>query len=193
MREPVRIDPAKNRRVAFLAAGVVAGMVGLSYASVPLYALFCQVTGFGGTTQRADAAPQSATTTEITIRFDANVSDELGWRFHPVQNTVKIKVGEQALAFYEAVNLSQKTVTGSAVFNVSPPEAGVFFNKIECFCFTEQTLKPGETAQFPVTYFVDPAMLEDPDTKSLREITLSYTFYPVEKPAVPKSASLTTN
>jgi cytochrome c oxidase assembly protein subunit 11 len=178
-----RTSPAKNTRTAALAGGFALGMLGLAYASVPLYDMFCRATGFGGTTQRADAAPAVASAQDITVRFDANIASSLNWRFQPVQQTMTIKIGEQAMAHYEAQNLSQEVLTGTAAFNVSPPEAGVYFNKIECFCFTEQVLKPGETAQMPVVYFVDPAIMDDPDTKSIREITLSYSFYPAETKA----------
>jgi cytochrome c oxidase assembly protein subunit 11 len=183
----------KNKRVAMMAAGLVFAMVGLAYASVPLYRLFCQVTGFGGTTQVAKASDAMATTKEISIRFDANVSADLGWTFHPKQNTMTVKIGEPNMAYYTATNASSETVTGTAMFNVTPPEVGIFFNKIECFCFTEQTLKPGETAEFPVQFFVDAAMLDDADTKSIREITLSYSFYPVKSKAPGKQATLKTN
>ena len=172
----------KNLRVAAIAGTVVLGMVGLTYASVPLYSMFCKATGFGGTTQRADAAPETATDKFITIRFDANTAGSLGWNFHPVQSVMKVKIGEQNMAHYSATNTSGKVLTGSAIFNVSPSEAGAYFNKIQCFCFTEQTLKPGETADLPVDFFVDPAILDDPDSKSISEITLSYTFFPVDKP-----------
>ncbi len=180
MRQPVEINPAKNRRVALMAGALVASMVGLAYASVPLYALFCQVTGYGGTTQRAEAAPSQITDTKITVRFDANIAPSLNWTFNPVQQSEIVKIGEQTLAHYEALNLSKETLTGTAVFNVTPPEAGAYFSKIQCFCFTEQTLKPGERVDMPVVYFVDPEILRDPDTKSIREITLSYTFYPAD-------------
>ena len=172
----------RNLRVALMAASVAAGMVGLSFASVPLYRLFCQVTGFGGTTQRAEAAPGQVLDKTVSVRFDANTSEKLPWNFHPAQAQVKVKFGEQNMAYYEAVNRSDKTLTGTAVFNVSPPQAGAFFNKIQCFCFTEQTLKPGEKILMPVTFFVDPDMLKDPDAAGVDEITLSYTFYPVDKP-----------
>jgi cytochrome c oxidase assembly protein subunit 11 len=183
----------KNRRVGLAALGLAVSMVGLAYASVPLYALFCKVTGFGGTTQVAQSAPLVPTTSSITIRFDANASGELGWNFHPVQQTQKIKIGEMVLAHYEAKNTTSRTVTGTAVFNVTPPEVGVYFNKIECFCFTEQTLKPGQTAQMPVSYFVDPAILDNPDTKGIDEITLSYTFYPAKPKTPDKQADLQVN
>jgi len=179
MRQP---NPARNLRVALIAGSVAAGMVGLSYAAVPLYRLFCQVTGFGGTTQRADAAPEKATDSPVSVRFDANTSGNLAWSFHAVQTQMTVKVGEQNMAYYKATNISDKPVTGTAVFNVTPVQAGVYFNKIQCFCFTEQTLQPGESIEMPVSFFVDPDMLEDPDAAGIKEITLSYTFYPVDKP-----------
>ncbi|WP_395663237.1 cytochrome c oxidase assembly protein [Aestuariivirga sp.] len=179
MRQP---NPARNLRVALIAGSVAVGMVGLSYAAVPLYRLFCQVTGFGGTTQRADAAPEKATDSPVSVRFDANTSGNLAWSFHAVQTQMTVKVGEQNMAYYKATNISDKPVTGTAVFNVTPVQAGVYFNKIQCFCFTEQTLQPGESIEMPVSFFVDPDMLEDPDAAGIKEITLSYTFYPVDKP-----------
>ena len=179
---PVIPNGRKNLRVAAAAASVAVAMVGLAYASVPLYSMFCEVTGFGGTTQRADVAPETATDKFITIRFDANTAGSLGWNFHPVQTVMKVRIGEQNMAHYSATNNTGKVVTGSAMFNVTPIEAGAYFNKIQCFCFTEQTLKPGESADLPVDFFVDPAILDDPDSKSISEITLSYTFFPVDKP-----------
>lgn len=187
------VNEAKNKRVALMATSLVVAMVGLAYASVPLYRLFCQVTGFGGTTQVAAITDASATTQNISIRFDANVSADLGWAFHPKQNTMTVKIGEPSMAYYTATNATSQTVTGTAMFNVTPAEAGIFFNKIECFCFTEQTLKPGETVEMPVQFFVDAAMLEDADTKSIREITLSYTFYPTKSKVPDPQASLKTN
>jgi len=172
----------KNRRVALISAGVAAAMVGLSYASVPLYSMFCQVTGFGGTTQRAERAPDKPIDRYMTIRFDANMASSLGWDFKPDQLEMKVKVGEEYLAHYSARNNGTTTMTGSAVFNVTPPLAGSYFSKIQCFCFTEQTLKPGQRADFPVAFFVDPSIADDPDLKTLDTITLSYTFYPVDKP-----------
>jgi cytochrome c oxidase assembly protein subunit 11 len=177
-------DPRKNRRIALTAAVVAAGMVGLAYASVPLYRLFCQVTGFGGTPQRADAAPETQGEGQpMTIRFDANTASTLGWKFRARQAVMQVRTGDQQMAYYEATNLSGRTETGSAVFNVTPPSAGAYFNKIQCFCFTEQTLKPGETAEFPVVFYVDPAISTDPETRSISTITLSYTFYPAEASA----------
>jgi cytochrome c oxidase assembly protein subunit 11 len=190
-------NPKKNRRVAFAVLSVFAGMVGLAYASVPLYRAFCQATGFGGTTQRADAAPNAATDKYVIVRFDANTAGSLGWKFQPVQSVMKVKIGEQNMAHYSATNLTDKETTGSAIFNVSPAEAGAYFNKIQCFCFTKQTLKAGGSADLPVVFFVDPAILDDPDSKAVSEITLSYTFFPADKPdtvsTVEKPAKLTTN
>jgi cytochrome c oxidase assembly protein subunit 11 len=183
----------KNRRVGMAAAGLAAGMIGLAYASVPLYDLFCKVTGFGGTPQIASAAPASASAATVSIRFDANISSELDWQFQPTQLTQTVKVGEQTLAHYEAINTSSETLTGSAVFNVTPAEAGAYFNKIECFCFVQQTLKPGQRVDMPVSYFIDPEFLKDADTRGIREITLSYTFYPAKSAAPAKQANLPSN
>ena len=171
-----------NLRVALLAGGIAVSMLGLAYASVPLYQMFCQVTGFGGTTQRAEAAPEKVTDKTVSVRFDANTSPVLRWKFHAVQTAMTVKVGEQNMAHYRAVNTSDKSLTGTAVFNVTPLNAGIYFNKIQCFCFTEQTLAPGESVDMPVVFFVDPDMLNDPDAVNIKEITLSYTFYPVDKP-----------
>ena len=172
-----------NRRVGLIAAAVVAGMTGMAFAAVPLYQMFCQVTGFAGTTQRADAAAGAVEGTTITVRFDSNVNQGLPWKFHQKQNTQTLKIGEQGMAFYQATNLSDEPVTGTATFNVSPDIAGSYFNKIECFCFTEQRLEPGQSVDMPVVYFIDPAILDDPQASKISEITLSYTFYKVDNPA----------
>src|SRR5262245_24033566 len=177
-RLPVTPDPAKNRKVAFMSAVVVVGMVGLAYASVPLYRLFCQVTGFGGTTQRAETAPEQTIDRRMTILFDANVAGSLPWTFEPVQRALDVTVGQENFAYYRATNRSNHAVTGSAVFNVTPDTAGAYFNKIQCFCFTQQTLKPGESIELPVSFFVDPAIVEDHGLDKVSTITLSYTFYP---------------
>jgi cytochrome c oxidase assembly protein subunit 11 len=178
----VQPDRTKNRRVALVSLTVFAAMVGLTYASVPLYRLFCQSSGYGGTVKRAAGAPVAATSRTIKIRFDANVADSLKWKFHPERLEMKVELGAQSLAHYVATNTSGTAVTGSAIFNVTPESAGAYFNKIECFCFTEQTLQPGQSADLPVSFFVDPAIVDDPDTRSIDTITLSYTFYPVDKP-----------
>ncbi len=193
MTTPVVPDPAKNRRVAIMASAVGVAMLGLAYASVPLYTLFCKVTGFGGTTQVAVNAPSAATGQEITIRFDSNIDSALGWTFHAKEQQQKVKIGEVAMAYYLAHNTGASATTGSAVFNVTPPEAGLYFNKISCFCFTEQHLEAGQSVEMPVQYFVDPDILKDADTKGIHEITLSYTFYPVKKPAGDVQANVTVN
>lgn len=167
----------RNLASAVFLFGTVAAMVGLSYAAVPLYKLFCQVTGFGGTTRVATTAPGAVAGHVITVRFDANVSRDMPWRFEPVETSVKVPVGENTIIYYRARNLSDKPVTGSATFNVTPYKAGPYFAKIDCFCFSEQTLAPGETAEMPVSFFIDPAILEQPDSKDVEEITLSYTFF----------------
>ena len=183
------LDRAK-RRTALLAALFALAMIGLAYASVPLYRMFCQATGFGGTTGRAEASAlpgadqlKALGGRTIKIRFDSNVAPGLGWDFAPRDRERSVKIGERSLTFFSATNATGRTVTGSATFNVSPDTAGQYFRKIECFCFTEQTLAAGETAQMPVTFFIDPAILDDPDAKKIDEITLSYTFFPVDSPA----------
>jgi cytochrome c oxidase assembly protein subunit 11 len=171
------IAQSRSARTALLMALIVAAMVGLAFASAPLYRMFCEYTGFDGTPQRADRAP-GAVAGQIGVRFDANVHPGLPWRFEPEQTTVRVKPGAKTQIFYRAQNLSAKAITGQAVFNVSPDQVGKYFKKIQCFCFTEQTLKAGEAKDMPVVFFVDPAIKKDPDTKDLDEITLSYTFYP---------------
>ncbi|MEZ5709515.1 MAG: cytochrome c oxidase assembly protein [Blastomonas sp.] len=174
----------RNRRSAFAAFALVVGMVALGFASVPLYRIFCQVTGFGGTTQVANAAEAETVKVVdrvISVRFDSNVSPALPWSFKPEQNVDKVSIGAKDMAIFLAKNLSDKPVTGTASFNVTPVQAGPYFNKIQCFCFTEQTLQPGEEVRMPVLYFVDPAILDDPDAFDVEEITLSYTFYPLDR------------
>jgi len=167
----------RNTKTALLMALIVAAMIGLAFASVPLFRIFCEATGFAGTPQRADKAP-GAVAGQVGVRFDANVHPGLPWRFEPEQTTVRVNPGARTQIFYRAQNLSAKTITGQAVFNVSPDQVGKYFKKIQCFCFTEQTLKAGEAKDMPVIFFVDPAIKKDPDTKDIDEITLSYTFYP---------------
>jgi len=171
----------KNARTARLMALLVAGMLALAFASVPLYRAFCQLTGFDGTPLRAEKAP-GAVAGQIGVRFDANINADLPWKFEPVQETVRIAPGARTQILYRATNLTARTTTGQAVFNVSPEIAGPYFSKIECFCFTEQTLKPGQSVDMPVVFFVDPKIRDDENTRNIDEITLSYTFYPVEKP-----------
>ena len=171
----------KNGRTAMMGALIVVAMVGLAFASVPLYRLFCQVTGFAGTTQRAarDASP-GPVGKMISVRFDANTASSLPWSFEPEEHVQRIAIGARDMAFYNARNLSDRPVTGTATFNVTPVQAGQYFTKIQCFCFTEQTLRPGEDIRMPVVFFVDPKILDDPDAAKISEITLSYTFYPVD-------------
>jgi cytochrome c oxidase assembly protein subunit 11 len=169
----------RNIRVASLCGLVVLAMVGMSYASVPLYRMFCQVTGYDGTTQRASAAPRTMLGRGMTIEFDANTGPGLPWTFVPAQRRLTVRLGEEAMAHYRAVNNAGHRVTGTAVFNVTPVLAGRYFTKIQCFCFTEQTLEPGQTVDMPVVFFVDPKIAEDKDLASLATITLSYTFYPL--------------
>ena len=168
----------KRRTALFLLLGV-AFMTGLAWASVPLYRLFCQATGLNGTTQRADQAP-GAIAAKVRIDFDANVSPKLPWKFTPELESDTIDIGARDMAFFNATNLSDHPITGSATYNVTPAQAGKYFTKIQCFCFTQQTLKPGETARMPVIFFVDPKIATDPDTRDVQTITLSYTFYPVD-------------
>ncbi|ODR97822.1 cytochrome C oxidase assembly protein [Methyloceanibacter superfactus] len=163
--------------IALALSGLVAGMVGLSFAAVPLYQMFCQTTGYGGATQKAEAAPGEVLDRTITIRFDANVDRDLPWTFAPVQRVMDVKIGESSLAFFRAHNNTDKPVTGTAGFNVAPESAGRYFTKIECFCFTKQTLAAGQSVEMPVTFFVDPKIVDDDTTKNISEITLSYTFY----------------
>jgi cytochrome c oxidase assembly protein subunit 11 len=175
--------PRSNLRVAAMCAAIAAGMVGMSFAAVPLYQLFCQVTGYGGTTQVAEAPAGVILDRKMTVQFDANVGPGLPMRFAPVQRDETMPIGEQGLAYYEVSNPTDKPIVGTAVFNVVPHKAGIYFNKIECFCFTEQKLQPGESARLPVAYFIDPAIADDEDLKTLKSITLSYTFYPAKAQA----------
>ncbi len=171
----------KNRRVGVMAALIAVAMIALGFAAVPLYRLFCQVTGFAGTTQRAEGAqaPGAVVGKMIDVRFDANVAPGLGWTFRPEKTVMRVAVGARQMAFFEAINDTDQTVTGSATFNVTPDQTGQYFTKIQCFCFTEQTLKPGERVRMPVIFYVDPKLVDDPDARSISEITLSYTFFPV--------------
>ena len=170
----------RNGRTALVLVTVFAAMIGLTAASVPLYRLFCQVTGFDGTTQRADAVPVTAGTETVTVRFNADAMRQLGWSFQPVERQVVVRVGEPMLAFYRAQNLTARQTVGTATFNVTPLDAGQYFVKVECFCFTEQTLAAGETVDMPVQFYVDPRIVDDPDFRNFHTITLSYTFFPAE-------------
>ena len=172
-----------RQRTALLMAMVVAAMVALGFASVPLYRMFCQATGWEGTVrQDLTAHAPGAVGRLVNVRFDANMKPGMGWSFQPDQRIRRVAVGARELAFFTAVNETDHTITGTAAFNVTPSEAGQYFVKIQCFCFTEQTLRPHERVRMPVVFFVDPAFARDPDAKDISEITLSYTFYPVAKP-----------
>ncbi len=188
------LKPAPRRRISFgLTAAVllvfVAGMVGMSFAAVPLYRIFCQVTGYGGTTRRALAAPKKVLDRVVTVRFDSNISNNLGWSFRPVKRSVDVKLGEVGTVSFLAENRTDKTETGTAAFNVAPDQAGAYFNKIACFCFTEQTLAPGEQKELGVSFFVDPAYADDPNLQNITTITLSYSFYPAKPKSVASAAT----
>jgi len=173
-----------NMRIVVACSAFVVSMVGVSYAAVPLYQLFCQVTGYGGTTQRVEQMSETILDRKIKVRFDSNVAAGLPWEFKPVQREIELKIGETIQVAYTAENKSDETTYGQATFNVTPMAAGAYFNKIQCFCFTENELKPGETMNMPVVFFVDPAIVDDLDAKDVTTITLSYTFFPhaSEKP-----------
>jgi len=172
----------KNMRVLVLCLGALVVMTGLTAASVPLYRLFCQITGFGGTTQVASAAPEVVLDREVTVRFDTNVSSGMAWDFSADQLSQTLHIGEVGLAFFTATNPTSYATSGAATFNVTPLEAGLYFSKIQCFCFNEQTLEPGETVQMPVYYYVDPDITERANLDDVTTITLSYTFFPSESP-----------
>jgi cytochrome c oxidase assembly protein subunit 11 len=172
----------RNRAVGIRAALFGLAMLALAFAAVPLYRVFCQVTGFGGTTMKAEGPAPGAVAGEIGVRFDANISPALPWKFEPEQATVRIHPGAKTTIYYKASNYTARRTVGTATFNVTPESAGKYFSKIECFCFTEQVLKGGESVRMPVVFYVDPKLRDDPDTGSIDEITLSYTFYPVENP-----------
>jgi cytochrome c oxidase assembly protein subunit 11 len=170
---------SRTTRTALLAILGICFMTGLAFASVPLYRLFCEATGLNGTTNRGLTAP-GATHRAVDVAFDANVNPRLPWRFAPERESETVDIGAKEIAFFTATNRGAQPVTGTATYNVTPAIAGKYFTKIQCFCFTQQTLKPGETQRMPVIFYVDPKILTDPDTKDVRTITLSYTFYPVD-------------
>jgi cytochrome c oxidase assembly protein subunit 11 len=168
----------KMHRTAFACLGVVVGMVGLAYASVPLYSLFCKVTGFDGTPVIRESNSSEVLDRTISVRFDANVAPGLNWRFSPEKPEIKVKIGETTTVYYKVTNVGDKPATGIATYNVQPDLAGTYFSKLECFCFTEQTLKPGESLESAVVFYVDPRIVQDSDVKDLPSITLSYTYFP---------------
>ncbi|MEH6676700.1 cytochrome c oxidase assembly protein [Phenylobacterium sp.] len=180
---PPPVDRSRrNVRLGLICVGVFAGMVGMAYASVPLYRAFCQVTGFDGTVSRAEAAPSQVIDKTLNIRFDTNVRN-LPWTFRSEQVSQSLKIGETGLAFFDVTNNGDAPITGRAVYNVVPEAAGAYFRKLECFCFSDQTIAPGETIKFPMVYFVDPEYAEDFETRNKAEITLSYTFFPSSEDA----------
>ncbi|MBA8819718.1 cytochrome c oxidase assembly protein [Ochrobactrum sp. GPK 3] len=180
--EKLKRQQRSNRTIAIACVSFFVCMIGAAYASVPLYTLFCQVTGYGGTTQRVEQYSDTILDRTIKVRFDANTANGLPWDFKPVQREVTVRIGETAMIKYEGRNLFDQTTFGRASFNVSPGRAGAYFNKVQCFCFTDTTLKPGEDMEMPVVFFVDPEIVNDPDLKDVKTITLSYTFFPIEKP-----------
>jgi cytochrome c oxidase assembly protein subunit 11 len=167
---------AQNKKVIFIISFIGILMLSLSYAAVPLYDIFCRVTGFGGTTQIASSAPGSSGHPNINIRFESNITDSLNWDFYSKTKTVKIPMGEEKTIYYFAKNLSDEPIVGTATFNVTPAKAGQYFMKIDCFCFVEQLLNPGESMNMPVTFFIDPDLYKDENVQEVNEITLSYTF-----------------
>ena len=182
---------AQNKKTMMRLVGVMLVMGSLAWAAVPAYNLFCRVTGWGGATDVADAAP-GAIEEMVTVRFDASKASGMPWEFTPVQTSMEIKIGEEGLAFYEAYNPTNRPIAGTASFNVAPYAAGAFFSKIDCFCFEMQVLEPGQRVQMPVTFFVEPEILDDPDAKFAKTITLSYTFHEADIPEdyAPEQASL---
>jgi len=182
----------RNARVGLLCAAAFFGMVGAAYASVPLYKLFCQMTGFDGTVRKAELAPTKILDRKVTIRFDSNIR-ELPWTFSTEQVSQQVRIGDTGLAFFKVTNNSDKAMTGRAIYNVVPEQAGPYFQKLECFCFSNQTIAAGQTVEFPVVYFVDPQYADDPETKGKGEITLSYTFFPavLDDPKQKQTASTT--
>ena len=174
--------PRRDLFIAFLCGGLVAAMVGLSFAAVPFYSWFCSATGYGGTTQVATALPTHVSDRTITVRFDSNVAAGLPWRFEPERRTIEVKLGEVVTVYYKVTNEAARVTAGQAGYNVSPSTVGLYFEKINCFCFTEQTMKPGEKRDMAVVFYVDPKLVEDSEQDNVKLITLSYTFYPVRVP-----------
>lgn len=173
---------SKNTKTLIFLLMLVAAMSALAYASVPLYNLFCKVTGYGGTTGVAESAPHEKGEKEITVLFNADTDPNLPWEFKTLQRKVKVTTGVDTLIYFEATNKSNEPTTGVAVYNVTPNKVGQYFDKIQCFCFDNQTLQPGETMEMPVSFFIDPALEQDPDVKEVRTITLSYTFFKAKEP-----------
>ena len=179
-----RLDRRRNLKVAALCGALVGVMSGMAYAAVPLYNWFCRTTGFAGTPQVATAAPGEVLARKITVRFDANVTGGLPWKFEPETNSVEVRVGDVVTVNYTVTNLAARETAGQAAYNVSPPTVGAYFSKINCFCFTEQSMKAGETREMPVVFYVDPALAKDAEQDGLNTITLSYTYFPVRQEPV---------
>ena len=179
----------RNGATVLLLASVVAGMVGMSFASVPLYRLFCSATGYGGATQRAEAVPDRVAPGLVTVRFDAQTVPGLDWEFRPLKDAIAVHPGEQSQVFFRAVNHSKAPVTARAIYNVTPTKAGIYFDKLQCFCFSNQTLAPGQSVDMGVVFFVDPDLLTDPSTSEVRSITLSYTMFRAPESAAPTAAA----
>jgi cytochrome c oxidase assembly protein subunit 11 len=193
LQEPKRKGASRRDLiVAFACGACVALMVGVSFAAVPLYSWFCKTTGFGGTTQVAHTAPKTISARTITVRFDSNVAAGLPWDFEPERRTIDVHLGEVVTVYYKVTNTAARETTGQAGYNVSPPTVGIYFEKINCFCFTQQTLKPGEKRDMAVVFYVDPKLGKDTEQDGTRNITLSYTFYPVRTPEQPVAQSTPT-
>ena len=190
-QSPRKKSPALNRTVGFCLAGVLF-MGGMAYAAVPLYDLFCRVTGYAGTTNRADTASDTIIERQVTVRFDASRNRQMPWEFTAPDDAVSLKIGETGLAFYKAHNPTNEEITGTATFNVTPQKAGYYFSKIDCFCFVEQTVAPGETVDLPVTFFIDPEIVDDEEMMDVKTITLSYTFFLKSKLTSEKVSNQTT-
>lgn len=197
MNAPYLRTARQRRRRDFYVAGacgVFAGMmVGAAYAAVPLYDWFCRTTGFGGTPLISTSAPAETLERTITVRFDANISAGLPWKFEPEQTAIKVKLGQVVTVFYTVTNSAARETVGQAGYNVTPPTTGAYFHKINCFCFTEQTMGPGEKREMPVVFYIDPALAKSAEHDGLHTITLSYTFFPVKQPSRPVAASAKTN
>ena len=186
---PAPASHNRNTRTVVSLVTVVIGMVGLAFASVPLYRVFCSATGFGGTTQRATAAPKQIADAIVTVRFDAQTAPDLAWEFEPEVKEVRVRPGEQREVFFRAVNRSNEPLTGTATYNVTPTKSGIYFDKLQCFCFTEQHLAPGEHKDMGVSFFVDPDILRDPETQDVKTITLSYSMFRKAEPSRPSAAA----
>lgn len=183
----------EERKTAIFLVGIIIGMIGLSFASVPLYRIFCQKTGFGGTTQVATAFAKEIRDRTFTVRFNADVSSDLPWSFEPLQKEIKVKAGETAFALYHVVNNSNEPLIGMSTYNVTPDKAGGYFNKVECFCFLEQRLEPHESVDMPLLFFIDPSVTEDKNMYDVDTITLSYTFFHYKKGDLSKIKGIQTH